>query len=123
MLTIITIGGFCSCSKVTLEEDKTGKLCVTTIDNLEKGGDDDDDPIIQGLVLDNEESPVSNATVHLYKAGTTTILDTDVTDSNGEFDFVVTAGDYYFKVIPQVQNPVTTNPITVTADVQVTIYV
>lgn len=62
------------------------------------GGEDEEPIIIYGLTKDVLNNPIENASVNLYNAANNQLVNTDLTDGNGNFEFSELAGTYYFIV-------------------------
>lgn len=122
MLTLMILAGFTtSCEKEEVAEENVARVIVTPIGD-ERGGDDEEEPIVHGVVEDGNGNGVANADVKIYEVGSSTPTDGEITDSNGEFTMQVPAGDYYFKVTHS-GNTTTTNNISITQNVNVTIVI
>ena len=92
--------------------------------NVKDGGEDDEDPIIQGKVKKHNFDPVDDAFVETMTAGTNVRVGSVYTNDLGEFVQQVVAGIYYFKVtVPGESTPYVTDTIHVTKDREVTIFV
>ncbi len=110
-----------SCKKVEIiPGDEANIVSITPLNEL-RGGDDDEDPIIQGLVVDGEQNAVPNAQVELVKSGRTNAYCTTTSDSSGEFTVQAPAGDYFFRITPSGSDPTSTSVFTLTVDVSMTI--
>ena len=119
---MLVLVGFCSCQKEEVNASKTESVSLE-FQNLKEGGDDDEDPIVQGKVVDGEDNPVGNAFVEIYEDGAAFPLDSTTTDATGEFEFQVPMGSYYLMVTLPGQNPVSSDVFEVESNVQITIEV
>lgn len=122
--TLLIIVGFCSCEKnehepQTLEAFLT--IVNTSTDTGRDGGDDDEEPAIQGEVEDANGQPLSGARVELVPSGKTAAIRSEICDSQGEFAMTAPAGDYYFRVTPVGGTAQNTAVFTLLDDVTVTI--
>ena len=59
------------------------------------GGDDDPPLIIDGMVLDLSDAPISGATAELYKAGQASPIAVTYTESDGSFGFENVSANTY----------------------------
>ena len=82
---------------------------------------DDDEPIIQGTVVNSQQSTISNATVDLLNAGGTQVIAQTQTDSQGAFEFDVNDGDYRLEVSATGYNTYTSDTISVNPPVEETV--
>jgi hypothetical protein len=117
----ILAGFFSSCEKVELIPGGEANILSITPLNEFRGGDDDEDPIIQGLVADSQQSGIASAQVELVKSGKTRAFRTTTTDTDGAFTVQAPAGDYYFRITPSGGSPSNTSVFTLTVDVSMTI--
>jgi hypothetical protein len=121
-LTLMILAGFTtSCEKEEISTEKDGRVIVTNVD-ANRGGDDEEEPLVHGIVEDSNGAKLQGATVNCYPVGSTIPLDSQTTDSLGEFEMTVPAGNYYFKVIFGGATT-TTNNVNITADTNITIVV
>lgn len=110
-----------SCKK---ENGRVKRVRVEVGTSNEKGGDDDEDPIIQGKVKHHNLTPVYNATVETIRYPANVIVGTEYTDSLGEFEQQVDSATYFFRVtVPGVSTPYITNRVLIDKDTPITIYV
>lgn len=93
------IAGFCSCDKEEeLTKTKQAKIELETRPNNDRGGDDDEDPIIQGLVI-RQGIAISNPDeISIISDSSNLVVET--TQNNG-FTFKVPSGSYKIKVKPE----------------------
>ena len=115
ILALFAVIVFGSCTK---QETKPNESALVTIQPLgTKGGDDDDDPIVQGIVLEDDTIALDVVTA-IIREGTSIPL--DVTNANG-FSFQVPRGNYYLKVTQASNDPVCTDLFSVSEDMYVTV--
>lgn len=119
---MILAGCLASCEKSDIEkQNEKGHVIVRPIGNDNRGGgDDEEDPIVDGLVEDGNGVEVPNAEVEIFEARGAVAIDSDTTDSNGIFQVVVPVGDYYFEVTSG-GSTTTTDTISITQNSFVTI--
>ncbi len=113
-----------SCEKVEIDVSETeqeGRVVITST-NYDRGGDDEEEPIVRGVVQTGNGVAVSNATVKIFEDGNTSHSGTDTTNANGEFEITVPAGNYYFQVTLS-GSTTTTNVITINNDYNVLIVI
>lgn len=55
---------------------------------------DDDEPVIQGNVTNSSQSTIANASVSLLDAQGTFVLDSTLSDAQGQFTFLPDSGTY-----------------------------
>ncbi|MCJ8289270.1 MAG: hypothetical protein HRT58_08130 [Crocinitomicaceae bacterium] len=115
IFTLLVVIGFCSCNKDEFAKNERGHLTITPSEA--KGGDDDDDPIVQGIVLDNDTLVVDVVTAIIPEFSETPV---DVTNANG-FSFQVPRGNYYLKVTQAENEPIQTEVFNVTEDISLTV--
>lgn len=96
MTLVILAGIFCSCEKEQYSEPKSAKVIVTNSEV--KGGDDEEESIIQGIVQDGDTVAIIGAQVEIFRINTTNALLTENTDSNGAFQMTVSNGAYFIEV-------------------------
>jgi hypothetical protein len=121
-MSIMIIAGFYSCEKAEIEEVKKARIVVEEVHN-DRGGDDEEEPIIQGWVKDeDDQTPISGANVKIFHINQSNPTASRITDINGEFQMTVPTGTYYFKVT-HAGSTTQTNNITVNGDMNVTIYI
>ncbi|MEM0997468.1 MAG: carboxypeptidase-like regulatory domain-containing protein [Bacteroidota bacterium] len=65
---------------------------------LATGGNDDDDPIIQGYVKNDQATAIIGADVYVHDAELGVIAAQTLTDANGYFEMQVDSGDYSIEV-------------------------
>ncbi len=112
-----------SCEKEEVaKETKFGKVITTPISQTKGGGDEEEEPFIDGLVENANGVGVAMAEVKLFEAGSSNVLQTETTDINGKFSMTVAAGTYYFKVT-LLGTTTTTNNFVISQDTQVTIVI
>ena len=99
--------------ELNFERPGTCILLAITLVNASACSDDDDDPIIQGDIIDGESNPVPNAAVELYREFGTVAICSTTSDSNGDFTFQEPAGNYFIKVTPTGCSTTTTNVFSV----------
>lgn len=123
LMTLIILGGtLCSCHKEEVEQEKRGKVTITHSSQT-KEGDDEEEGILQGAVSFSGGGPVVNATVELYISGTTEVLMSDTTDSNGEFEMTVPYDTYFIEIIETNSNSTKTNEFTVIGNANLSIVI
>ena len=115
MFTLLVVIGFCSCNKVELTQNERIPVVVKPSDT--KGGDDDDDPIIQGIVLFDDTVALDVVTAIIPEFSE---IPLDVTTANG-FLFQVPRGNYYLKVTQAENEPELTEVFSITENISVTI--
>lgn len=93
---MILAGCMTSCEKEKNEELK-GSLEFTNY-KTQGGGDEEEDPIIQGVALDTYDTPIANATIRLIDNLTSNVMNTKITDVNGKFIMTAEQGEYFFTV-------------------------
>lgn len=99
-----------SCTKTTFQCGKEASFILIQKDGpCQRTGEDDEDPIIQGLVQDGESNPIANALVELIPQGENSAIDSDTTDSQGNFEVQGPVGWYFIRVTPQGLSPVDTD--------------
>lgn len=110
LVIMVGMTTLCSCGKdkPVAPSDLVIDTCTGEV-TLRGGGDEDDDPIIQGDIADGESNPVPNASIELFKDGDTTASQTTTSDSNGDFSFQTPTGDYFIKATPTGLPTVTTS--------------
>lgn len=109
-----------SCKKDRNAVNRKGQ--VTCENPTRDGGDDDEDPIIQGKVRKQNFTPHEDAFVETMAYGSNIRVATDYTDELGEFERKVEAGIYYFKITPYGETvPFVSDTVHVNHNVQVTI--
>lgn len=96
-MTLMILVGCFSCEKYEHQDLEKAQVEVSPWN--EKGGDDEEEAIIQGIVLDEDSTLVIGATVTIFRANTTTGVDTTTTDVHGEFQMTVPFGSYYFEIL------------------------
>lgn len=112
---------------VSCDKDKTyakkAKLIVECSPEKD-GGEDDEDPIVQGKVKKPSGLAIDSASVKTVAYNTNIIVASTYTNSTGDFTQKVDAGIYYFSVlVPGETVPFITDTIHVYKDKQVTIIV
>ncbi len=117
-MTLMVLAGLFSCEKYEQQELKKAEVKVTPSEM--KGGDDEEEAIIQGIVLDEDSTVVIGATVTIFRTNTSTAVDTSLTDVNGQFQMKVPLGDYYFEVLEGSQ-VTTTDDFTIAGNSNITI--
>ncbi len=121
-LTLIVLAGFAtSCEKEEVDEVNNGRAIVTHVDE-NRGGDDEEEPVVYGIVEDANGTKLQGAVVKIFPVGSSNSTDTQTTNSNGEFEMTVPVGNYYFKVVYS-GNTTTTNNVSITADTNITIVI
>lgn len=115
ILALFAVIVFGSCTKVEVQTNE--RIPVTIEPSQTKGGDDDDDPIVQGIVLLNDTLAVDVVTA-IIREGTN--IPVDATNANG-FSFQVLEGNYYLKVTQAENDPVLTDVFSVSEDISVTV--
>ncbi|MFT5820552.1 MAG: hypothetical protein ACI8ZM_001795 [Crocinitomix sp.] len=121
-LTLMVLAGFTtSCEKEVISEVNNGRAIVTNVDT-NRGGDDEEEPILYGIVEDGNGIKLQGAEVKIYPVGSSIPMDSQTTDSNGEFEMTIPAGNYYFKVTVS-SVTTTTNNVSILADTNITIIV
>lgn len=112
-----------SCKKDRNAVNRKAQI-VTCENQTRDGGDDDEDPIIQGKVKKQNFTPVDDAFVETMSYGSNICVATDYTDELGEFERKVEAGIYYFKITPYGETvPFISDTVHVSQNVQVTFIV
>jgi len=96
-MTLMILAGCFSCEKY--EHQGLNKAEVKVTPSEVKGGDDEEEAIIQGIVQDEDSAVVIGATVTIFRATTSVLVDTASTDGNGQFQMRVPFGNYYFEVL------------------------
>lgn len=121
LLILVGMGAITvSCKK---EEVKSRKAQIVVESDAEKTGGDHD-PIIRVRVKKkNTLAPIDNALVGTYIYGTNLQINEGRTNSSGEYDCQVPEGIYYFHVTVGGGDPLVTDTIRVSSDVQATILV
>lgn len=120
VFTLLILVGFCSCQKDVVKVSPV-ELKSFEVQTLKEGGDDDEDPIVQGKVVDADENPINGALVEIYEETAAFPTDSATSDSFGKFEFQVPEGNYYLMVTLTGRNPVSTDVFNVDSDMQVTI--
>lgn len=116
VFTILVVIGFCSCDKDESVENKRVTLKITHQEA--KGGDDDDDPIVQGVVLDGD-TLAENVVIAIIPEFSE--IPVDVINVN-HFSFQVPVGNYYLKLTQAENEPIQTEVFNVAEDIQVTVH-
>jgi len=116
IFTLLVLVGFCSCDKKDVRKNQ--KARVEVISTAREGGDDDEDPIIQGFVYD-QGVLVDSVRTSIIPAGTNDTLAS--TEDNG-FTMQVPPGSYYFEVAPDGKDSVTTDDFSVLSDMEIHIH-
>lgn len=120
LLTLMVLAGFtASCEKEDVDSTCTeeGRVIITDSPS-DRGGEDEEYPIVRGIVENGSGTPISGAFVEIIEVGHTTPTDSDTTNSLGEFEVIVPAGNYFFKVTVG-STTTTTNSISITTDINV----
>lgn len=123
LFTILMLTGLFACGKeetIKSEVTKTAKVTITSIAERE-GGDDDEDPVIQGIILNALSETVSSATVELIPKNGIEFVDVDLTDNDGQFSLVGETGSYFIKVILEGGTTVITEDFSLTENISITI--
>jgi len=104
LLPVLTLFvGLCSCQKE--HQERMSFL---------KGGDLDD-PIVIGIVKNSDSQPINSAVVELYPENSSEVLDSAITNENGNFSFTLEeSGSYYFKAYEEGSLLATTEAISIT---------
>ena len=87
-----------SCEKDLIEEFSGERNDQQIRFSQSGGGNDDEEPIIQGMVLLPSEAPAFGATVSLFRDGELFPMDTILSDENGIFQFQPDSGLFFLKV-------------------------
>lgn len=122
MTLMILAGTLCSCHKEEVEQEKRGKATITHLSQT-KEGDDEEEGILQGTVSFSGGGPVANVAIDLYISGTTEVLMSDTTDSNGEFEMTVPYGTYFIEIIEANSNSTKTNEFTIIGNANLSIVI
>lgn len=112
IFTLLVLAGFYSCEKDEIKVEKQVKIEQNPLLNKD-GGDDDDDPIVQGLVY-RDSVLLENVITEIIPDTSQTPI--GVTNLNG-FQFRVPLGKYYLKVTPNHETSVFSEVFDVTGDV------
>ena len=122
IMSLMIFGGVIACEKADVEAETHNGRALITLQNDNRGGDDDEEPILQGIVENSNGNPVANADVQIFVVGSNTPYTSEISDIKGEFTMTVPAGSYFFKVI---SNGVTTttNSINVNGNMNVTLVI
>lgn len=122
LFTLLVLVGFASCEKeeniLTQEEN-----VIFEVLQLKEGGDDDEDPIVQGVVTDRQENPLEGVLVEIYEQDGIFPVDTEITSEDGLFSFQVPKGKYFLMVTPPNQNPVTSDVFNLVSNMSITVQV
>ena len=111
-----------SCEKE--ESTKFRKAKIVAHDSKEKGGEDDEDPIIRGKVRKHNLTPIDSAYVETIGYSSNSKIGDAYTNTAGEFEQKVPIGIYYFRVtVPGNSTPFVTDTIHVHSDTNVDIFV
>jgi len=122
LMTLMILAGMFSCQKETIKPNETGEISATSQMHT-KEGDDDEEVILQGGVTTGSSIPVPNARVYLYKSSDTTFVNTDTTDTNGQYEMLVLPDTYFIEVIETNQNSTKTGNFDVESDTTINIVV
>ncbi|WP_430406286.1 Vmc-like lipoprotein signal peptide domain-containing protein [Fluviicola sp.] len=122
LLILVGVGAITvSCKKQVVKNRKTQVEVVTSKD----GGEDDEDPIIQGRVKKKHSlSVIDDAYVETISYTTNEISQASYSDDNGEFEHQVPVDVYYFRVtVPGESTPFITDTVTINENSIVTILI
>lgn len=117
IVCLVLVTGIYSCEKEVVKPSNDAILEISP--TVKAGGDDDEDPIIQGFVKDNGVL-VDSVITAIVPSGTTIPY---ATTSNNGFNVQVPAGTYFFEVTPQGKSTVTTDEFSVQEDVAINIHI
>lgn len=117
-MTLMVLAGLFSCEKHEHEEVNKAEVKITPSEL--KGGDDEEEAIIQGIVQDEDSTRVVGAMVTIFRANTATAVDTLWTDGDGRFQMTVPFGTYYFEILEGVVTT-TTDDFSINENSNVTI--
>lgn len=123
LLILVGMGAITvSCKKEQVIKSRKAQVEVVT---LKDGGEDDDDPIIQGRVKKKHNfAPIDNAYVETIAYSSDNTIRTSYTDSDGAFEHQVPASIYYFRVtVPGESTPIITDTVHVSSNSSVTILI
>lgn len=107
-----------SCEKEQNNVDKRLDVQVSEM-QLKDGGDDDEEPIVQGIVFQSDSSLASGVYTEILPESSTTVLNATTANPSS---FHVPEGTYYLRITPSGQSPILTNVFAVTSNVTVTVY-
>lgn len=119
-MTLLIVAGFFSCESQDFETPRTATVSIDSVDTS-KGGDDEEEVIIQGVVGDENNLPIVGADVFLYNDDGTGPLLFESTDVNGKFQMQTVVGTYYFEVIEPGGALHQTNDFTISGNTSLTI--
>lgn len=119
IFTLLVLVGFASCDKVETEVQDVN----FEVENLKEGGDDDEDPIVQGKVVNAQSNPINGARVDIYEENGIFPVDSMTTGSSGLFEFQVPEGNYFLMVTVPGRNPVSSDVFTLDSNVYIEVEV
>jgi hypothetical protein len=117
LFTLLVLVGFCSCEKDSVKPSKSAVVEINPL-FLKEGGDDDEDPIIQGHIFD-DGILVDTVTTSIIPAGSQIPIRTTTDNS---FQEQVPNGTYFFEITPEGEDPVTTGNYVIDDDVEIRVY-
>ncbi len=122
---LLIVVGFCACTKEECQKSGRASLAVVSTNSgfSRDGGDDDEEPAIQGLVMDSSGNTLSGAKVELILENKVDPIRTEVCDTRGMFEMTAPVANYYFRVTPVGGESSNTEVFALVEDVHVTIIV
>jgi len=114
---IVLAGAFASCEKDTLEQKEEATFILTSPQYPTlRIGEDDEDLVVIGTVIDGEQSNIQNAAVELVDPATNIAVDLGTTGAIGEFTVGGSTDDYFVRVTPIGSTSVRTSQFELTSD-------
>lgn len=123
LLILVGMGAITvSCKKEQSVKNRRAQVEVVT---LKDGGEDDDDPIIQGRVKKKHSlSAIDNAYVETITYSTEKVVNASYSNNEGGFEHRVPVNMYYFRVtVPGQTTPFITDTVRINENSMVTIFI
>jgi len=117
VLLALLVGTFVSCEKNKYEPTSTASIETQTYPTKD-GGEDDEEPIVQGMVF-IDSVLATNVETAIYEEFATTELEHSASNPSS---FQVPEGNYFLRIFPPNQSPVNTSVFVVTANMDVKVY-